>query len=123
MAFPVSGDTVISVASYTGRQRSVVDATCQDENVFDDLGVDTGITLVCQYYADGAASIGGDSGAPVMWLEPETGRHVIGGLLWGGGNDPNTNAPYIAFSYWWYVNIEIASDIQPAPGIFYYSTP
>ena len=96
--FPLMGERVTKVGRTTGKTGGEVLRTCSPQAVGDANGDDTGITMVCQYSAVAAPSIGGgvapifgvgDSGAPVFALprNPVTPNDIhavyLYGILWG----------------------------------------
>lgn len=81
------------VGATTGRTRGPVTIFCGNFNVADDNGADTGISLLCNHFAEARVDQG-DSGAPVVrgTNSPEQFDVELAGVLWGG------NATGFAFS-------------------------
>lgn len=83
----VEGDIVHKVGRTTGHTSGEVIDTCVSSNSFQN-GVDTGITMICQYRVE-ASSGPGDSGSPVFAIRPSALTNVgavaeLYGILWGG---------------------------------------
>ncbi len=83
VAYPLYGEGLTKIGRTTGKSAGTVYTTCENANVADSYGYDTGITLLCQ--ASVRAKVdSGDSGSPVF-SQPSTGSEVnFYGILWGG---------------------------------------
>jgi len=80
----VLGQKLNHVGRTTGWTSGLVTATCVDVSV-----TDSDITQLCQDFVD-AYVAGGDSGSPVFGLNTD-GTVFLGGILWGGSTDLETN--------------------------------
>jgi hypothetical protein len=80
----VLGQKLNHVGRTTGWTSGLVTATCVDVDV-----TDSDITQLCQDFVD-AYVAGGDSGSPVFGLNTD-GTIFLGGILWGGSTDLETN--------------------------------
>jgi hypothetical protein len=80
----VLGQKLNHVGRTSGWTSGLVTATCVDVDV-----TDSDITQLCQDFVD-AYVAGGDSGSPVFGLNTD-GTVFLGGILWGGSTDLETN--------------------------------
>jgi hypothetical protein len=80
----VLGQKLNHVGRTSGWTSGLVTATCVDVDV-----TDSDITQLCQDFVDTYVA-GGDSGSPVFGLNTD-GTVFLGGILWGGSTDLETN--------------------------------
>ena len=90
---PEVGDTVHMVGRTSGRQSGEVLNTCQDKTSI------AGWRILCAWTAD-YDSDGGDSGAPVVWVDPADETFKVAAGVHSGGN--SSLAVFSATSQWKY---------------------
>jgi hypothetical protein len=88
---PSMGEFRGKIGRTTGWSHGVVTRTCVDTNVSDEAGMDTGITMLCQYFVAATADRG-DSGSPVFFFRPQDNTALFDGILWGGSDDNKSYA-------------------------------
>jgi hypothetical protein len=115
----MAGDLVDKVGRTSGWTRGAITNTCTDTNVVDTDAagktVDTGITILCQYFVN-ATSLPGDSGSPVFQFSSMSGNGMFAGILWGGSATPGT-ATSMVFSPITGIDQELGSFVYNEYGV------
>jgi hypothetical protein len=103
-----TGQTLYKVGRTSGSTGGTVTATCED------IG-DINAMHVCTNRVEGAAVLGGDSGAPVFYPTDGTSPTYIMGILWGGTTDSGVGCSSYCFWFtdWPTIQVHLGNYFDP----------